>query len=67
MISVHHPNAEFYFNRDVNCVRTFFSRKFHFDAQEWPEFEDIEKLYDLDVELEASGFTKQMRLDLNKV
>jgi len=67
MVSVYHPNAEFYFNRDVNCVRTFFARKFHFDAKEWPEFKDVEKCYDLDVELEASGFTKQMRLDLNKV
>uniref|UniRef100_A0A915MVH9 non-specific serine/threonine protein kinase n=1 Tax=Meloidogyne javanica TaxID=6303 RepID=A0A915MVH9_MELJA len=66
MVSVYHPNAEFYFNRDVNCVRTFFARKFHFDAKEWPEFKDVEKCYDLDVELEASGFTKQMRLDLNK-
>jgi RIO kinase 2 len=67
MVSIDHPNAEFYFNRDVQCVRTFFQRKFHFDSQEWPKFNDIRRRKNLDLDLEASGFTKEMCQDLNKV
>ncbi|KAK6049453.1 hypothetical protein COOONC_13042 [Cooperia oncophora] len=66
MVSIDHMNAEFYFNRDVECVRTFFKRKFDYDCDEYPKFSDIERKYNLDVELEASGFTKQMDIDLNK-
>merc|ERR1712039_590537 len=32
MISTDHVNAEYYFNRDVECIRTFFRRRFHFEA-----------------------------------
>uniref|UniRef100_A0A915DS14 non-specific serine/threonine protein kinase n=1 Tax=Ditylenchus dipsaci TaxID=166011 RepID=A0A915DS14_9BILA len=66
MVSIDHPNAEFYFNRDVECVRDFFRRKFNFDCKVLPQFCDIKRKYNLDVELEASGFTKRMALDLNK-
>lgn len=66
MVSMDHPNARFYFDRDVQCVRTFFQRRFKFDATEWPRFEEVERRHNLDVELEASGFTRQMRRDLNK-
>ena len=67
MVSIDHPNADFYFNRDVQCVRVFFQRRFKFDGQEWPKFEEIQRRHNLDAELEASGFTKKMRKDLNKV
>ena len=67
MVSIDHANAEFYFNRDVQCVRTFFQRRFHFDGEHWPQFGDVQRRHNLDIELEASGFTKQMRRDLNKV
>ncbi|PIO76666.1 hypothetical protein TELCIR_01262 [Teladorsagia circumcincta] len=67
MVSIDHMNAEFYFNRDVECVRTFFKRKFDYDSDDYPKFSDITRKYNLDVELEASGFTKQMDIDLNKV
>lgn len=67
MISIDHPNAEFYFNRDVNCVRIFFQRKFNFEGLDWPKFSDIERRHNLDIEVAASGFTKKMALDLNKV
>ncbi|XGW24307.1 hypothetical protein V3C99_006031 [Haemonchus contortus] len=66
MVSIDHVNAEFYFNRDVECVRTFFKRKFDYDSDDYPKFSDIVRKYNLDVELEASGFTKQMDIDLNK-
>uniref|UniRef100_A0A914PMR2 non-specific serine/threonine protein kinase n=1 Tax=Panagrolaimus davidi TaxID=227884 RepID=A0A914PMR2_9BILA len=66
MVSIDHENASFYFNRDVQCVRDFFKRKFDFDCDEYPKFEEIERKHNLDVEVSASGFTKQMQLDLNQ-
>ena len=41
MVSTSHPNAEFYFDRDVNCIRTFFKRRFDFESDEYPKFEDL--------------------------
>lgn len=67
MVSIDHENAEFYFNRDVQCVRDFFKRKFDFICDEYPKFEEIQRKHNLDVEVSASGFTKQMQLDLNQV
>lgn len=29
-ISIEHPDAEFYFKRDVDCIRRFFKRRFNF-------------------------------------
>ncbi|KAL3124449.1 hypothetical protein niasHT_007732 [Heterodera trifolii] len=66
MVSMDHPNADFYFDRDVQCVRTFFNRRFKFDSEDWPRFGDMVRSRNLDVELEASGFTRKMRRDLNK-
>ncbi|CAI4227602.1 unnamed protein product [Auanema sp. JU1783] len=66
MISTDHDNAEYYFNRDVDCIRTLFRRKYNYESEEYPKFSDVSRKFTLDVELEASGFTKQMALDLNK-
>lgn len=66
MVSMDHANAKYYFDRDVECIRNLFKRKFNYEADDWPRFEDVERKYTMDVELEASGFTKQMALDLNK-
>jgi RIO kinase 2 len=66
MVSTDHPNAAFYFKRDVNCVREFFRRRFNYESEEFPKFEDIERKHVLDVELAASGFTKKMAVDLLK-
>lgn len=41
MISVLHPNAEYFFNRDVNCVRRFFRKRFRYISQEAPVFSDV--------------------------
>uniref|UniRef100_A0A915AFG1 Serine/threonine-protein kinase RIO2 n=1 Tax=Parascaris univalens TaxID=6257 RepID=A0A915AFG1_PARUN len=65
MVSVDHPNAAFYFQRDVDCVRTFFKRRFEYESELYPKFEDVKRKYNLDVEVAASGFTKQMAKDLN--
>ncbi|KAK7905630.1 Serine/threonine-protein kinase rio2 [Exophiala xenobiotica] len=70
MVSVDHANAEFYFDRDVECVKRFFARRFGFTStEEGPLFKDARKQLGregrrLDVEVEASGFSKKMAKDL---
>lgn len=71
MVSMEHQNAEEYFDRDVNCIKRFFLRKFHFTSDEpGPFFKDAKKTVGsngckrLDATVEASGFTKKMLKDL---
>jgi RIO kinase 2 len=71
MVSVDHANAEYYFDRDVNCIRRFFERRFHFTSDEkGPYFKDARKLVGkdgvtrLDVAVEASGFSRKMAKEL---
>ncbi|KAK1759392.1 RIO1 family-domain-containing protein [Echria macrotheca] len=71
MVSMDHPNAEMYFDRDVACLKTFFQRRFHFvPTQPGPFYADAKKTVGrdgarrLDAALEASGFTKKMAKDL---
>ncbi|CAD6184857.1 unnamed protein product [Caenorhabditis auriculariae] len=66
MVSIDHLNAEYYFDRDVECIRTFFKRRFDYESEIWPRFSDIERKSNMDVLIEASGFTKKMQNDLNK-
>ena len=57
MISTSHPNAAFYFDRDVECVRAFFRRRFGFEATQVPQLDvDTSNLHELDVALAASGW-----------
>jgi len=60
MVSTNHPNAEWYFDRDVQCVRDFFSRRFQYESELYPTFHDVVREENLDVEIAASGFTKDM-------
>ncbi|KAF7869814.1 hypothetical protein EAF04_004598 [Stromatinia cepivora] len=71
MVSIDHVNAEYYFDRDVNCIKRFFDRRFHFTSNEkGPHFKDARKLIGkdgvkrLDVSVEASGFSKKMAKEL---
>ncbi|CAI6090033.1 hypothetical protein V2G26_006491 [Clonostachys chloroleuca] len=71
MVSMEHQNAEMYFDRDVECIKRFFSRRFHFTSTEpGPFFKDAKRamkkagLTRLDATVEASGFTKKMVKDL---
>lgn len=41
MISTLHPQAEMYFNRDVNCIRHFFRRRFNYESSLSPSFSDV--------------------------
>merc|ERR1719154_831873 len=64
MVSTAHPDAKYYFERDVDCVRDFFKRRFDFVSESAPTFEDVERVDALDAEVAASGVTKQMEKDL---
>ncbi|CRK87480.1 CLUMA_CG001281, isoform A [Clunio marinus] len=64
MLSTSHPNAQMYFDRDVNGVRDLFKKKYGFESEDYPKFEDLERDDHLDVEVLCSGFTKEMEKDL---
>jgi len=65
MVSVSHPNAKMYFERDAECLRIYFARKFGLDEEDGlqliPRFEDVALGKDgqLDSALQASGFSKE--------
>ncbi|XP_076033874.1 RIO kinase 2 [Oratosquilla oratoria] len=62
MVSTSHVNAKMYFDRDVNCVRDFFKRRFGYESELFPEFsKDVERQESLDKEIEASGFLKEVK------
>src|SRR5690242_160392 len=68
MVSIDHANAEYYFDRDVACIKRFFERRFGFTSDEpGPFFKDAIKtlVKRLDVEVEASGFSKKMAKELD--
>ena len=68
MLSTSHQNAAFYFDRDIACLKRFFQRRFGFESDEpGPFFADTVKARvdrRLDVEAEASGFSKKMGREL---
>ena len=73
MVSIDHPNAEMYFDRDVGCIKRYFERRFGFFSDEpGPFFIHAKKLASevgvkrLDVAVEASGFSKKMAKELEK-
>jgi RIO kinase 2 len=71
MVSIDHVNAEMYFDRDVNCIKRYFQRRYGFTSDEpGPFFADAKKKFlknpgkRLDVEVEASGFSRKMAREL---
>ncbi len=57
-----------YFNRDVNCIRDFFRKRFRYESKLYPKFtRDTSNEFSLDVEVEASGFTKKQQQEFEKV
>jgi len=65
MVSTSHENAEWYFNRDVECIRTFFRRRFQYESSLYPRFCKVlsegtqSNSFRLDVVVEASGFGRK--------
>ncbi|KAK6356255.1 Serine kinase, variant 2 [Orbilia javanica] len=67
MVSIDHANAKEYFDRDVQCIKTFFERKFKFTSDdEGPTWDDVKRTGKLDIEVEASGFSKKQSKELDK-
>ena len=64
MVSIDHPNAREYFERDVECIKTFFLRKFRFEADEAPRWEDVKREGKLDFEVEASGYGGKLEKEM---
>jgi len=64
MVSTAHPDAKMFFERDVNGVRDFFRRRFEYESEGAPSFEEISRTDAMDAEVAASGVTKQMEKDL---
>ncbi|XP_015110619.1 serine/threonine-protein kinase RIO2 [Diachasma alloeum] len=64
MISTEHLNAEYYFERDVKCIRDFFRRRFGYESELYPSFKDLAREDCVDVEIKASGLTRRMEKDL---
>eukprot|EP00698_Gefionella_okellyi_P025991 TRINITY_DN9771_c0_g1_i1.p1 TRINITY_DN9771_c0_g1~~TRINITY_DN9771_c0_g1_i1.p1 ORF type:complete len:457 (-),score=101.51 TRINITY_DN9771_c0_g1_i1:1132-2502(-) len=68
MVSTDHENAKYYFDRDVDCIRIFFKRRFDFESDEYPVFdEDVVRRHTLDTEVEASGFSRDNERDFQKL
>ena len=71
MVSIDHVNAEMYFDRDIQCVKRFFERRFGFVSEEsGPFFEEVKQkvggnhIRRLDIQVEASGFSRKMAKEL---
>ncbi|XP_039958076.1 serine/threonine-protein kinase rio2 [Bactrocera tryoni] len=66
MMSTSHENAEFFFDRDVNCVREMFRRKFGYESVDFPKFADLKREDNLDAEVHCTGYgvTKEMERDI---
>jgi RIO kinase 2 len=65
MVSTSHRNAEMYFNRDVECIRLFFKKRFNYISKLFPKFrEDTERGISLDVEVMASGYSKSKAVQM---
>jgi len=61
MVSTDHINAEEYFDRDVQCIVTYFLKRFGYRSKYIPRLHvDTKREVDLDKEIEASGFTREM-------
>jgi len=67
MVSTSHLNAEYYFDRDVQCIRNFFRRRFDFETDIYPKFADIKRLHTLDNDVRASGFSKELERQFEEV
>jgi RIO kinase 2 len=61
MVSVDHPNAAVLFDRDTNCLRVFFERRFSFIASAVPSISSdcADRLESLDNAVKASGFDNE--------
>ena len=68
-VSTSHTNAEFYFNRDVECIYTFFDKLaeksgvsgFNVADHPMPQLQNVVVGKNLDMEVKASGYVDNLR------
>lgn len=70
-MSTNHTNAEFYFDRDVQCIKRYFDRRFKYTSDDpGPHYKDAVKDINpearLDIEVEATGFSRKLNKDLER-
>jgi len=41
IVMMDHVNADYYFMRDVNCIKAFFKKRFAIQCTEWPTYEEV--------------------------
>ncbi|ANB15248.1 protein kinase RIO2 [Sugiyamaella lignohabitans] len=64
-ISISHVDAQRYFERDVDCIRSFFEKKLNYVSDDYPRWDkDVKRVENLDLLVEASGFSKKQVKDL---
>ena len=73
MVSMMHPDAKFYFDRDVDCVKRYFKKRYGFTSDEpGPFFQEAKDSVGmdgarlLDVEAYASGFSRKEAKELEE-
>ena len=56
-----------YFDRDVQCIRDYFSKRYGFESDEWPQFSDVKREASLDAVVMASGFSKKKMQEFDEL
>lgn len=68
MVSTDHQRAVEFFNRDIQCIWSYFEKKYQLIHEVVPRLEtDIEWIADLDKEMRASGFMKENLKNLDEL
>lgn len=62
VVSIAHPDAAFFFQRDVNCLNEFFFRKFNFISTREISFSSIKIIERMDKEVVAAGLHNEEKL-----
>ena len=66
MVSTSHADAQYYFDRDVQCVITWFKKRYRYESEFAPQLDrDTERVVDLDVQVAASGFSREDAQDFD--
>ncbi|OWT36384.1 RIO kinase 2 [Cryptococcus neoformans] len=64
MVSTRHENAEYFFSRDVNCIRRFFRRRFRYEATSWPTWKNVLEIETGNAENAVQGGVNDGQTDL---
>ena len=64
MVSTSHANADFYFDRDVECVKALFKKKYNFESDRCVKLKNIKTVVNLDSVMRASGSDKVKNMKL---